>query len=261
MTEVPMYDSLAEDYDRFTNWTNRLNFEIPLLDKLIRETGTGAAPHVLDAACGTGMHVIALARLGYRCAGADLSRKMIEQAGTNAKAAGMNIDFKVAGFGQLSQSFAGQPFDSLLCLGNSLPHVLTLPALEETLLDFARCLRPGGLLILHSRNFDAVMGSRNRWMPTEAFSDQEHEWLFERFYDFEPDGLIRFNMITLKRPHGADWRAQVTSTTLYPQTEEVVQRALIKSGFNSITSMGSMAGEDFNPHSSPNLVITARKPA
>jgi ubiquinone/menaquinone biosynthesis C-methylase UbiE len=259
MPEVPMYDSLAEDYDRFTHWTNRLNFEIPLLERLIKGEGKAGAPRILDAACGTGMHVIALAQLGYDCAGADLSPRMIERAKSNAATAGMNIEFRVAGFGQLQKTFPDQLFDVLLCLGNSLPHVLTLQELDETVTDFARCLRPGGLLILQSRNFDSVMSSLNRWMPAEAFSDAEHEWLFQRFYDFEADGLIRFNMITLKRRRGADWQAKVTSTMLYPQTEQVVLAALTRSGFTSITSLGGMSGEAFDPQSSPNLVVTARR--
>lgn len=255
-----MYDSLAEDYDRFTNWTNRLNFELPFLESQIRNAAPRAIPSVLDAACGTGMHAIALARAGFICAGADLSSKMIDQARINAREAGLEVDFRTAGFGQLAQTFADRTFDALLCLGNSLPHLITPAALEGALGDFFQVMQPGGLLLLQSRNFDAVLSAHNRWMPPEAYSDGEHEWLFQRFYDFEPNGLIRFNMITLKRKLGGEWQSQVTSSMLYPQTEALVRSALVKAGFINIASLGSMTGESFNPQTSPNLVVTANKP-
>lgn len=255
-----MYDTLAEDYDRFTNWTNRLNFELPFLESQIRNAAPGAVPRVLDAACGTGMHAIALAHAGFTCSGADLSPRMIDHARANASAAGLELDFRAAGFGQLTETFVDLRFDALLCLGNSLPHLTAPAALDDALEDFYRVMQPGGLLLLQSRNFDAVLNARNRWMPPEAFSDGEHEWLFQRFYDFEPDGLIRFNMITLKRQHGGEWQSQVTSSMLFPQTEALVRGALVKAGFVNIVSLGSMTGEAFNPQSSPNLVITANKP-
>ena len=255
-----MYDSLAEDYDRFTNWTSRLNFELPFIQKQVLNLSPSASARVLDAACGTGMHAIALARQGFDCAGADFSRRMIEEAVQNAEKAGVKINFKVAGFGELQQSFDPLKFDALLCLGNSLPHVLTPQKLQQTLVDFAHCLRPGGLLLIQNRNFDAVLERKERWMPPEPYSDQTREWLFQRFYDFEPDGLIRFNMVTLKRELGSDWTSQVSSTMLFPQTEPLLRSALADAGFVDVCSMGSMQGDTFDPQTSGNLVITARIP-
>ena len=253
-----MYDSLAEDYDRFTNWSNRLGFELPFLEKQIQQVSPATLPKVLDAACGTGMHAIALARSGFDCAGADLSPRMIEKARVNAQDAGVKVNFKVAGFRALHENFADTPFDALLCLGNSLPHVTTAEELGQTLADFKACLRPQGLLMLQNRNFDAVLANKDRWMPREAYRDDRHEWLFERFYDFEPDGLIRFNMVTLKREHGADWQSQVSSSMLYPQTLKFLHGALLKSGFSVVEVLGSMGGEPFDPKRSGNLVLLTR---
>ena len=83
---------------------------------------------------------------------------MIERAVANAASAGVQADFQVAGFGELAGLFSG--YDALLCLGNSLPHVLDLSQLAKALADFAACLRPGGLLLVQQRNFDAVLAQR-----------------------------------------------------------------------------------------------------
>jgi glycine/sarcosine N-methyltransferase len=257
---MEMYDSLSKDYDYFVNWPERLAYELPFIEAQIGSvTGSSRSAKVLDAACGTGMHAIALAQRGYAAAGTDLSAGMIEQAVANAASAGVQADFQVAGFGALAERFAG--YDALLCLGNSLPHVLDLGQLAKTLSDFAACLRPGGLLLLQQRNFDAVLAQRARWMKSErAGRAGEQEWLFVRFYDFDPDGLLTFNIITLARAGQGDWGQKVDSTRLCPLRQDELSPALEAAGFDRIFCYGSMTGEPFDPLSSGNLVISARAP-
>lgn len=154
-----LYDTFSADYDRFVNWPGRLAMEIPFMENQLKEAG---ARRVLDAACGTGMHAIALTQLGYEVAGADLSAGMIEHARTNTEASGTRVQFQEAGFGELSRAFGAQTFDAVFCLGNSLPHLLTLGQLSADLADFAECLKPGGTILIQNRNFDAVMKKRER---------------------------------------------------------------------------------------------------
>ncbi|HMN62229.1 MAG TPA: class I SAM-dependent methyltransferase, partial [Anaerolinea sp.] len=245
-------------YDRFVNWPARLGFEMPFLEKQLG--GPGRAPRVLDAACGTGRHAIQLARRGYRAAGADLSAGMIQRAQRNAAEAEVSVDFRAVGFGGLAQAFAGQaPFDALLCLGNSLPHVVMPEALAATLVDFAACLRPGGLLLVQNRNFDAVMERRERWMEPQAHREDGAEWLFVRFYDYLPDGLINFNILTLRRAEGEGWQQQVSSTQLAPQPFAGLAAALEAAGFEELEAFGGMDGSPFDAQSSGNLVLRAQR--
>jgi SAM-dependent methyltransferase len=257
---MEMYDSLSKDYDYFVNWPERLAYELPFIEAQIASAvGSSRPVKVLDAACGTGMHAIALAQRGYVAAGADLSAGMIEQAVANAVSAGVQVDFQVAGFGALAGKFSG--YDALLCLGNSLPHVLSLSELANTLVDFRGCLRPGGLLLVQQRNFDAVLAQRSRWMKSErAGRTGEQEWLFVRFYDFDPDGLITFNIITLRRAGQGEWQQKVDSTRLYPLRRDELAPALEAAGFTQIACYGSLSGEPFDPHGSGNLVLSGRVP-
>jgi glycine/sarcosine N-methyltransferase len=194
-------------------------------------------------------------RRGFEAAGADLSAGMIERARENAREAGTPVDFRVAGFGELAEEFSD--FDVLLCLGNSLPHVSGQEALGRAVEDFAGCLRIGGLLMVQNRNFDAVMQRGERWMGPEAARAGDREWLFMRFYDFDPDGRITFHVATLTRQGDAPWEQKVDSTRLYPLRQAELEGALRQAGFDRLVSYGDMGGDPFDSRSSGNLVVSA----
>jgi glycine/sarcosine N-methyltransferase len=256
--ETPMYDTLSSDYDRFVNWQNRLAVELPFIIEKLQVAG---ARTILDAACGTGMHAIALAQCGFTTCGADLSQGMIDRAIANASSAGVTVHFELAGFGALAQTFGIQAFDAILCLGNSLPHLLTLPELTSALTDFAACVKPGSLLLVQNRNFDAIMSNHQRWMEPQAHTEGATEYLFQRFYDFDPDGLITFNMVTLKRVGDGNWSQSVTTSRLRPLLKDELVTELKSAGFADIKNFGNMAGVDFDQPASPNLVMLARLPS
>lgn len=252
---VPLYDPFSADYDRFVNWKERLAYELPFIEQQLTTSGAWC---ILDTACGTGMHAVALAQRGYDVTGADLSVGMIERARGNAAAVGSEARFVVAGFGELAAT-VGDGFDALLCLGNSLPHVLTADVLHATLTDFAAVLRPGGLLFIQNRNFDAVMAARARWMPPQAHCEGSREWLFLRFYDFNPDGTLTFNIVTLRRDEAGEWTQQIEATTLRPLLHAELLDAVAAAGFGDIGCYGDMQGASFDPQASSNLVVTARR--
>ena len=269
-----MYDQFSLDYDRFVDWPERLAFELPFLITQIeksvetqnfasQQTQTNTSPQkrarVLDAACGTGWHAIALAQRGYQSAGADLSASMVAAARHNAAQAGAVVRFEAAGLGQLAETFGAGAFEAVLCLGNSLPHLLTPAELQTALDDFARCLAPGGVLIVQNRNFDLVMEKRQRWMEPQAHREGDAEWLFLRFYDFDPDGLITFNILSLQRTGKAPWKQTVHTTRLRALRYEEMVGTLGEAGFGEVEAYGSLAGEGFDSRTSGNLVLVGRK--
>jgi SAM-dependent methyltransferase len=288
VSQVPLYDALAVDYDRFVNWEGRLSHELPFFASLFERHGVR---RVLDAACGTGHHAIALARQGYQVVGTDLSAPMIARAGDNASAHGVEVKnpghgpgvlprkkpvgaaapkppqaveewlfpvtFAVAGLG--GYAALGQTHDAAICLGNSLPHLLSEPAVEGALADFAAVLRPGGLLVIQNRNFDRVWTERERFMSPQSFRDAEGEWIFVRFYDFH-EASLTFNMLRLQRTTEG-WSQDVESTELRPIFAQDLASALATAGFEPVTLYGGYDGSPFDPVDSGDLIAVAVKTA
>ncbi len=250
MSQVPLYDALAADYDRFVNWEGRLSHELPFFTSLFEQHGVR---RVLDAACGTGHHAIALAGEGYQVLGADLSVPMIVRAEENASARGANATFVAAGLGGYAD--LGQTFDAAICLGNSLPHLLSGQAVAGALDDFASVLRPGGVLVIQNRNFDRVWREQERFMPPQTFCGAEGEWLFLRFYDFHEES-ITFNMLRLRRTADS-WSQDVEATELRPIFARDLASALERAGFAPVTLYGSYDGAPFDPGTSGDLIAVA----
>ncbi len=256
-----MYETLSQSYDRFVNWKERLAYELPFLEHLLESipSAQGERLHVLDAACGTGMHAIALAQRGYLVVGTDLSPAMIAQAKQNALAAGTSLRFETMGFGAQAALLGEKSFDAVLCLGNSLPHLLTEEALDEALADFYRLLRPQGAVLIQNRNFDQVMQKRQREMEPQSVQKEMQEWLFIRFYDFLENGLVRFNFLTLSRQANQPWKQDWQSSLLRPLLADELSKSLRQAGFSDIQLFGNLAGDPFDPQVSPNLVVWARR--
>lgn len=260
MNDTKMYDELSQHYDRFVNWEHRLSSELPFLKSALNEiqTAPGDTLSILDAACGTGRHAIALAQAGFNLTGADSSEEMIAHAWENARREGLKVTFNQAGFGELKQAFGDNRFDGLICLGNSLPHLLDEVSLADALVDFATVLKPGGKLILQNRNFDLVLAQRARWMPTQTFREGDETWIFSRFYDFNPDGRLTFNIQILHSEGEGAFDQEVISTRLWPMKREVLENFMKEAGFSDLMFFGSLEGDDYHSESSANLVITAK---
>lgn len=250
------YDIFSADYDKFVNWEGRLAAELPFINKTLTERGSKI---ILDSACGTGMHAIGLAKYGYKTHGCDFSQKMVEVATSNATNTGVGVEFFRAGFGELKLLSPEPMFDAILCLGNSLPHVLDKTHLAKTLTDYYEMLPAGGFLLIQNRNFDAVLTEKNRWMEPQAATDDTGDILFQRFYDFLENGYIDFNVMITKRENDANWLQQVITTRLLPITSTELTSSLTRAGFKAIQQFGDLTGNSYHTQTSPNIVAIAVK--
>jgi len=249
------YDRLAPLFDVMTDWAGRLAVEGPFLFRLLEQAD---AHTVLDAACGSGGHALALAARGYQVVGTDASPAMIALA--RAKAAdGAGVSFHVAELGTLASRFP--PVDVVLCLGNSLPHLLTEAELSNALVDLAACVRPGGVLVLHNLNYDRRWQMRPRWFAVNSGLYQERQVLIWRFADYldVPEPRISFHIAVFRQGNTGDWSVEVNSTPQRPLFHADLTRLLSAAGLTDIHCYGDLTGIPFVVDASPDLVIVARR--
>jgi glycine/sarcosine N-methyltransferase len=252
------YEGLGSEYDRMIAWERRLGREEKFFQAAFAEHGVR---RVLDAACGTGMHAIAFSRMGMSCAGADLSPAMIEQARANARAAGVQVELHVAGFGAIAGRLPG-PFDAVTCLGNSLPHLLDDASLGAALTDFATLLRPGGLLVIQVRNYDRLLRERQRFMPPASRQDDSGETIYLRITDFPTPGApgaeerVDFTIVTLRRKDGG-WSQSVQTTALRALRSATLEKALAAAGFSAVTMYGGFDRSSTDAPGAADLVALA----
>jgi SAM-dependent methyltransferase len=108
---------------------------------------------VLDCAAGTGTLAVGLALRGFDVVASDASEAMIARTRALAALHSVELDACVRAWEDLT----GPPsFDAVFCIGNSITHAEGQAGRRRALSAMAGVLRPAGLLVLTSRNWELV---------------------------------------------------------------------------------------------------------
>ncbi|MEW5818357.1 MAG: class I SAM-dependent methyltransferase [Spirochaetota bacterium] len=255
LNSTEFYNRLAGAFDIMTDWPSRLAHEMPFIQRTLKRHN---ARSVLDAACGTGWHAIALEQKGYLAAGCDASPEMIERARQNAAQSRVNVRFEVAGFTQLDKF--PETFDTILCLGNSLPHLLSQEELVEAMQHMRAKLNSGGVVILHNLNYDLRLKTKPRFFAANGNADT----LVWRLADYGPEFITFHTALFERRPKegdqgGPSWTVQVNSTPQRPLRQQDLDEALRRADFEDVQHFGGLDGSPFDREKSGDLVMVARK--
>ena len=133
------YDVVADSYaDHFSSTEPEQPLDLAMIDHFAR--GLGEPKRVLDAGCGAGRMLPVLAGLGCDPEGIDLSPAMVRRAHQDHPEFVVRTD-SVAALPHQDDTFDG------VFAWYSIIHSPD-PELEPILAEFARVLRPGGLLLL-----------------------------------------------------------------------------------------------------------------
>jgi len=191
------YDAFASDYELAYGgrWDEAVRRQGAALDELIRASLPDAAD-VLDCACGIGTQAIGLALRGYRVHGTDLSEAEIGRARREAERLGADVSFGVADFRDLSR--VEDDFDVVICCDNALPHLLDEADLPRAFAAMHAKLRPGGLLVVTMRDFDAALADRPPLAPPALVAGPPRRVLV-RLHDWDEDRpcyTVRYLVLT-----------------------------------------------------------------
>ncbi len=146
-------DEFVARWDALIGWQARAASEGDFFLDILRRAG---ARRILDAACGTGFHTVQLAEAGFEVTATDGAAAMVARTEANLAERGLVAETLVADWRDLGRHVGGS-FDAVFCLGNSLGHLFSADDRRRTLSQFFEVLKPGGLLVLDHRNYDAIL--------------------------------------------------------------------------------------------------------
>jgi SAM-dependent methyltransferase len=155
-------------------WTERTDAEVNRALTMLRPNG---GERILDLACGTGRHSLALARQGFSVVGSEISSELIAIAREDAASQGLEATFLEGDLRELE--FEGE-FDIVLNLNDgAVGYFETDEENHRTFEVIARALKPGGRNLIQVPN---ILYARARlpqrsWIPSENMVELvEHRW-------------------------------------------------------------------------------------
>jgi SAM-dependent methyltransferase len=201
---VQFYDGLSGDYHLlFEDWPRGVRWQGGVLDRLLRGLLGDRPLAVLDCCCGIGTQALGLALLGHRVHATDLSPAAVGRAAREAAAFGVSLGFGVADVRTLAEQVAGV-FDAVLACDNSLPHLLGDDDLRRGVAGMAAKLRPGGVFLASTRDYDALVRERPASTPVRVLGGPPRRVTFQ-VWDWSADGRsYRLHQFILKEEGG--WR-------------------------------------------------------
>lgn len=238
-------DWLSKRYYLTVDWKNRLSLEMPDLMKVFRKYNV---EKVLDIGCGTGEHVIELARRGLTAWGIERSKLMVNSANSKLESipesVRKRITFLCGEYGDILPKLKKEEFHAALIMGNSISHNPHQD--EEVIEQTARILTGRRMMILQVTNFEKVLKAQKRllnlsFVKSDYAASPYQEHLFLEYYDLPQDGgrtiLKTFAIFDFI---GKKWRFYGLRNALFAHaTKERIEKALKKSGYRNLSFYGS----------------------
>ncbi|ATL68340.1 class I SAM-dependent methyltransferase [Nocardia terpenica] len=190
----------AEHYDRLLaeHLTWMLGGDIEALATaqadLLRRLGLGARPEeratAVDLGSGSGPQTLALTRLGYASVTAvDTSTALLDELADHARRSGagdavhlVHSDIR----GVLPGLADAGSVAAVVCMGDTLPHLLARSDVVHLVSEVAEALRPGGSFVVTYRDLTAELHGPDRFMPVRSTADR----ILTCFLDYVDDDTV-----------------------------------------------------------------------
>jgi len=207
---------------------------------------------VLDVGCATGDLAFALTHFGFPTWAFDFDEQMVQIAQKTKSEEAMFPVFEQLDMRQIDERFPEAYFDTVICFGNTLVHLLSDDDIRKFFHSAFKVLSPEGKLTIQILNYQHILESQVKSLP---LIDNEHI-RFERNFEFsDKSGLIDFNTKLTVKSTGQE---MINSTKLYAIRQNKLQELLEEAGFTFIEFFGSFNRETLTASSLP-LVLSCRK--
>lgn len=247
--EIPFYDSISRWYKYiFPAQEAQLRFFKDKFESL-------GVSRVLDVACGTGEYTRAFVEWGIGSVGIDLDQSMIDQAKEEQQHTIVKADYLRADM--INLPFEDASFDACVCIGNSFVHLLQEAQRLQAIREMFRILKPEGILILQTVNYDRILQERIPQLPT--INNDKVGLAFERYYNFREDGFLDFMTVLRIQDNNQPARVIQNTVPLYPLTKDEMLKLLKETGFSDIKTWSGFSNSPWNMVSFATVVEACKR--
>jgi len=249
-----VFSSSEPYYDIMVDWEKRLANESAFFQRAFQSVH---AQSVLDCACGLGHHACLFARWGMHVSGSDLSEEMIRKARQLADSQGQAVEFIQISYDALTNVFS-HPFDAVVCTGNSLSLAGKRPVVEDAIGEMGRLTRPHGVLVLHVVNYELFPPGKNTYGEPVAREHLGQNYIFLKSF-CRAGTTCDMDLIVLQSGATGTWTRTVFSERLLLLDKASLVGMAEKAGFGKINLYGGYGMAPFDPRTSQDLILVARK--
>jgi len=227
ITENYNSQNLVSMWREFIDWEKRRKGEDNFL---VNQFHTHNVKKVFDASLGDGCDSIYLLKQGFDVTSNEIDKTFLDKALEYAKAENVKLKTATLDWRKLDTEFAEESFDAVILLGNSLTYLFTEKDQLDTLRQFKRLLRSGGVLIVDERNYQYILDNREKILQ----GDFQHSGNYVYCGDKVHGKPIEISDERVKMEYTDERTNKKGYLVLYPFPRGEVKNLLAKIGFASI---------------------------
>jgi SAM-dependent methyltransferase len=191
-------------------------------EALLRDIIPGAAGRCLDLGSGSGYQAIALARMGASEVHAlDTSEALLAEL--KGHAADLPVTSHLADITEFDRVAPG-PFETIVCMGDTLPHLASTGDAVHMLRAAGAALSPGGVLVLSWRDMAQPPEGLDRFIPVRMSDDR----LMLCFVEDTGEGVMVHDLVFEKG--AANWSLAKSAYPKLKLPEGEIRRVLADAG-------------------------------
>lgn len=196
------YDQFADYYHLiFEDWDRSIERQATALNRLLANRISPGRLKILDCACGIGTQTLGFARAGHHVVASDLSSAAVNRARRESEARSLQVEFHIADMTNLS-AIRDSGFDVVTALDNAIPH-LSPAGVQEAVRAMASKLRPGGLFLASTRDYDELIVQRPSVQGPVFYGSEGNRRIVFQVWDWiEPAKYSLHQYITIEGTDG-----------------------------------------------------------
>ena len=179
----------------------------------------------LDAGAGSGFQSIPLARAGFKVTAIDLSESLLHELRREGE--GLEIH-PIHGDLLNLDSYATEPVELVVCMGDTLTHLDSLEDVEQFLRSSHRVLEKGGSLVLTFRDLSHPLEGEARFIPVKS----DDNTIFTCFLEYGSTHVRVHDLVYRRAARGEEWQFFASSYRKLVLSPDWAVRTLGQCGFS-----------------------------